>query len=101
MLTVPNIRENVLSQHVALTKDGILYIKEKHKQGCRCDCDMAGKVSKTVPYDKLTDCDIQEPAGCECCVQNTLLTVNVDTASGNRGPEGGSHELTLVGLRDP
>ena len=35
-------------------------------------------------------------------VQNTLTTVNVDTASGDRGGPGGSgHELTLQGLVDP
>merc|ERR1719198_1607506 len=101
MLTLPNIEDDVRCQHVAITRDGICYIRDRHKQGCRCDCDQAGKVTKTVPFDKLTDCDIEEPAGCDCCVQKTLYTLNVDTASGNRGAEGQAHELMLVGLRDP
>jgi hypothetical protein len=34
--------------------------------------------------------------------QNTLTVVNIDTASGSRGGEGGGgHELTLSGLKDP
>ena len=40
-----------------------------------------GKVSKTVPFDKLTDCDIEEPAGSSGCflmlVPNTLNIVQV------------------------
>ena len=56
--------------------DGIRYIKDKHKIGLRMDCQDVGKYTKTVPYDKLTDCDIQEPAGaagpCCCMIQNTL-----------------------------
>ena len=61
-------------------------------------CDL-GKESKTIPYDKITDCDVQEPAGnaCCCCVPNVLPVVNVDTASSG----GVLHELTLVGLKDP
>jgi hypothetical protein len=59
-----------------------------------------GKSSKTVPFDKLTDCDVSEPAGTAicCCVPNVLTTVTVDTASSG-GQLG--HELTIVGLRDP
>jgi hypothetical protein len=55
-------------------------------------------VSKTVPFDKITDCDVQEPAGASCCglVPNILYTVNVDTASTSTG-----HELSIVGLKDP
>mmetsp|Transcript_31085 Transcript_31085/g.31608 ORF Transcript_31085/g.31608 Transcript_31085/m.31608 type:complete len:122 (-) Transcript_31085:751-1116(-) len=52
-----------------------------------------------VPFDKITDCDIEEPAGNSClCVPNILCTVNVDTASS--GTEG-RKELKLTGLKDP
>merc|ERR1712232_577883 len=58
-----------------------------------------GKCSKTVPFDKITDCDIEEPAGNSCfCVPNILFTVNIDTASS--GTEG-KKELKLAGLKDP
>mmetsp|Transcript_25266 Transcript_25266/g.34199 ORF Transcript_25266/g.34199 Transcript_25266/m.34199 type:complete len:225 (-) Transcript_25266:192-866(-) len=97
-----NLRDQIQCQHVCLTQDGIRYVQDKHKTACRLDCQDVGKVTKTVPYDKLTDCDIEEPAGAEgpiCCMVNRVLyTVNVDTASsgGERG-----HELQIEGLRDP
>lgn len=51
-----------------------------HKTGCRCDCQDQGKRSKTIPYDKITDCDIEEPAGasgpCCCMTPNVLHKVN-------------------------
>lgn len=52
--------------------------------------------------DKITDCDVQEPAGAEtlCCIKRVLHTVQVDTASGARGA-GGGHELVIVGLEAP
>ena len=53
----------------------------------------------SVPFDKITDCDVAEPAGNTClCVRNVLAVVNVDTASsGNDGRK----ELKLAGLKDP
>ena len=43
---------------------------------------------------------MKEPAGATCfCVQNTLHTVRVDTASSGGGEFGS--ELALVGLKDP
>lgn len=101
-----NVSDYVQAMHVCLTQDGIRYVVDKHKSGLRFDCQDIGKVTKTVPYDKLTDCDIEEPAGaegpCPCCLTTrTLSVVNVDTASGSRGPDGQpGHELTLRGLRD-
>eukprot|EP00927_Polykrikos_kofoidii_P016292 TRINITY_DN1734_c0_g1_i1.p1 TRINITY_DN1734_c0_g1~~TRINITY_DN1734_c0_g1_i1.p1 ORF type:complete len:235 (+),score=39.68 TRINITY_DN1734_c0_g1_i1:110-814(+) len=101
-----NMRDEIESRHVCVTRDGIRYVTDKHKTACRLDCQDEGKVTKTVPFDKLTDCDIEEPAGAEgpiCCLTNRVLhTVNVDTASGSRGGEDGpTHELTLEGLIDP
>lgn len=55
-------------------------------------------LSDTVPFDKITDCDIEEPAGNSClCVKNILATVNVDTASSGQGVR----ELKIAGLKDP
>merc|ERR1719379_2004268 len=93
-----NLKDAVEAQHVCVTQDGIRYVVDTHKTNCRLDCQDVGKVTKTVPFDKLTDCDVEEPAGAEgpicCMVQRVLHTVNVDTASGNRGGgEGGpAHE---------
>lgn len=91
------------SQHVCVTRDGIKYVKDKRKSMCGLSCSDLGKTSKTVPFDKITDCDVTEPAGATCgCVANVLPVVNIDTASGSRGGEGGPlHELTLLGLKEP
>lgn len=101
-----NVKWNAEARHVALTQDGIRYVVDRHPTCCGCGWSDKGKVSKTVPYDKITDCDVEEPAGnvFVCCVKRVLSTVNVDTASsGGAGPDGqpGSHELTLSGLVDP
>merc|ERR1719414_540784 len=91
--------------HVALTVDGIKYVHDKRKSLCGLHFTDLGRESKTVPYDKITDCDVQEPAGtaCCCCVQRLLSTLSIDTASsGNVGKEGRpQHELTLIGLKFP
>jgi hypothetical protein len=90
---------------VALTIDGIKFVNDKHPTCCGLACSDQGKESKTVPYDKLTDCDVTEPAGnaCLCFVENILYTVNVDTASSGAVNADGvtKHELSLSGLSRP
>ena len=72
-----NIDDKIRAQHVAITRDGIKYVTDRHKTGCRMDCQDQGKVSKTVPFDKITDCDVEEPAGasgpCCCMVSSSHL----------------------------
>lgn len=96
-----NVEWSTRTQHVAITHDGIRFVHDR-RPCCwglaMCD---RGKSSKTVPFDKITDCDIAEPAGNSClCVPNILTTVNVDTASSGAGAEG-RKELKLAGLKDP
>ena len=71
VLTYPcdmqNIRDEVNARHIALTQDGLRYIVDKHPRGCRLQCQDEGLSSQTVPYDKITDCDVEEPAGSEGC----------------------------------
>jgi hypothetical protein len=103
-----NIDAEVKARHLAISRDGIRYVVDKYTQKqCACFPNVvSGKVSKTVPYDKMTDCDVEEPAGasfiCGLCwpVPQTLHIVQVDTASGSGKMEGG-HELSLKGLVDP
>lgn len=98
------VQWEVNSQHVCITRDGIRFVKDKRKSLCGLPCSDAGKVSKTVPFDKITDCDVTEPAGATCCcIKNVLTTIHVDTASSG-GPNSDGvvrHELTLKGLKDP
>jgi len=56
-----NIEWSTYAQHVAVTQDGIKYVTEKQKSGCGFDFQDKGKTSKTVPFDKITDCDVTEP----------------------------------------
>ena len=78
-----NVRDAVHARHVALTADGIRYIADKHPGGCRNAQGEVGRKSQTIPYDKINDCDVEEPAGadgCPCCaVKRTLYKFNVRT----------------------
>jgi hypothetical protein len=100
-----NIEWNTKAMHVAVHQDGIKFVNDKHPTGCGLSCTDQGKSSKTVPFDKLTDCDVQEPAGTAVCcfIDNVLSTVTVDTASSGQpvGPGQSNHELELRGLKDP
>jgi len=100
VFTKPNVRDLANATHLAITRDGIRFVVDRHKAGCRCDFQDVGRVSKTVPFDKMTDCDLELPAGSSgpicCLVPNTLAHVHVDTASTTSG-----HELTLTGLLEP
>eukprot|EP00567_Pseudictyota_dubia_P002817 CAMPEP_0197446862 /NCGR_PEP_ID=MMETSP1175-20131217/11688_1 /TAXON_ID=1003142 /ORGANISM="Triceratium dubium, Strain CCMP147" /LENGTH=301 /DNA_ID=CAMNT_0042978027 /DNA_START=117 /DNA_END=1022 /DNA_ORIENTATION=- len=93
-----NVQWNVRAQHVAITRDGIRFVRDRRKTCWGLPCTDAGRSSKTVPFDKITDCDIEEPAGATCiCIKNVLATVNIDTASSG-GPQ---KELRISGLKDP
>lgn len=105
-----NTIDAIQARHVAITRDGIRFVQDQRRTGCRLDCQTAGKTTKTIPFDKLTDCDIEEPAGASgplCCMVNNVLTkINIDTASsgmrvGGEGQTMIQHELVLTGLKDP
>ena len=108
---VQNIANEVDAQHLVLTADGIRYTVDARPTGCRFEFQHKGRVSKTIPYDMITDCDIEEPAGSSgplcCMVKNVLSKVHVDTASSGTVAVGdgkgypNQHELTLQGLVDP
>jgi hypothetical protein len=95
-----NVQWDVQSQHVAVTRDGIRFVKAKRRSCWGLSCTDRGKKSQTVPFDKITDCDIEEPAGNTCfCIPNILMKVNVDTASS--GSQEHRHQLRITGLKDP
>lgn len=106
---VKNMINAVDARKLVLTADGIRYTVDKHPAGCRFAFQEKGRISKTVPYDMITDCDIEEPAGSSgplcCLVPNVLTKVHVDTASsGVIQTDKGTvikHELSLEGLVDP
>ena len=90
----------VESNHLAITRDGIRFVQDRRKTCCGFPMCDQGKHSKTVPFDKITDCDITEPAGNQyLCIPRLLSVVHVDTASS--GTEGNQHELWISGLQEP
>ena len=96
------IRWDAEAQHICVTRDGIRYVTDRHKTCWGMAMCEVGKRSKTVPFDKITDCDIREPVGAtSCCITNVLFTVymHVDTASS--GGEAKKIELQIVGLKEP
>jgi len=91
-----NIQWKVRSQHIALTSDGIRYVKEKHPTLCGLSCTDSEEENTVLHYDAITDCDAREPASssCCCCVKDTLSKVIIDTTSSK-----GGHGLSLSGLK--
>jgi len=89
----PNIEDLVNAQHVCLTDDGVTYIIDKHKSGCRCHCQDVGKVTHLLSFEKITDVSVEEPAGAEWCglVPKVLYTVTIQTAGS---------PVMIVGLKD-
>lgn len=79
------IQIDALSQHVAITRDGILFVKDKYRA--------RGRVTIIVPFDKILSCDIKEPAGyCWCGFSPEVSEVHI-SHSGVIG----SSRLNLVG----
>lgn len=101
-LLIYQIRWQVYAQHCAVTRDGIRFVHDQQKTCWGLPMCDKGKESKTVPFDKITDCDIHEPAGNSyLCIPNVLTKVIVDTASSGGGGDVIRHELVLSGLKDP
>jgi len=98
-----NVEWDTWSRHIAITVDGIKFVHERRKFLCGLSCSDRGKESKTIPFDKITDCDVQEPAGTACCcfIPRTLHQVHVDTASSGQKDGVPAHELAVEGLKEP
>jgi len=82
---------------VKLDDKGVTFRVESHKTCCRFDCQDVGAYSRHVPYDRIQDVQVREPAGAVCCcVPRVLYTVGLQTAG-----SGGAPEIILVGLKNP
>ena len=53
-----NVAWRVHAHHVAVTRDGIRFVLDKRRTWCGLSICDAGRSSKTVPFDKITACDI-------------------------------------------
>jgi hypothetical protein len=92
------VQWDVYSHHLCITRDGIKYVRDKHKTCFGWPCPDAGKTTQIVPLDKVTNVDIMEPVGnTYCCIRNTLTTVIISKAPAYLE----SRSLELRGLKDP
>lgn len=98
-----NKRWHVEANHLAITRDGIRFVKDKRKSWFGLSMCDKGKQSKTVPFDKITDCMVVEPAGNFCyLIPRVLFTVKVETASSGSGDSGIKMPALIIdGLKDP
>jgi hypothetical protein len=63
---------DVYSQYLCITRDGVdCLVRDKRKTLLGWACTDAGKATQTVPLDKITNVDIEEPAG-GCWIHKTL-----------------------------
>lgn len=89
-----NLKDYADAVVVGTTEDSLIFCKDINPTYCRLPpCDN-GKTVKEMPFDKITDVIIVEPAG-GCCPSEILYRVHIQTA-GRSGVEGA--ELTIVGL---
>mmetsp|Transcript_56147 Transcript_56147/g.142990 ORF Transcript_56147/g.142990 Transcript_56147/m.142990 type:complete len:259 (-) Transcript_56147:45-821(-) len=110
-----NIDDKIKSMRVNLTDEQIEYEEGPYFTCLRHDaCGKQGRVNKVIPYDRVQDVRLEEPAGNYCCVFPFKITlVSVQTAGGSvghietwmpgrefQGGKVGRSELELWGLED-
>jgi hypothetical protein len=75
-----NVRWSIRSQHVAVTRTGIRFVREKYPTCLGHSWTDVDHFERTVPFDAIDDCRITEPSGQTLLwIDNTLHTVHVDT----------------------
>jgi len=97
---------DVRSQHLAVTRDGIRFDKDKRRTCCGLSCTDAGQTRITIQFDQITDCYIVEPVGSYLgCVPHTLTRVHVAVAARSDAANGqGNHvssQIAFPGLKEP
>lgn len=88
------------SEHVAVTPEGILFVRDRFRSTCILPFLDFGKVSKTIPFDDILFCRIKKPVGSTCFgVTNVLTEVLIGTKS-TRHPRN-ANERTVTIMRNP
>jgi hypothetical protein len=82
-----NIEDKIKSMRVTLTDEQIEYEEGPYFTSLRHDAfGKQGRVTKVIPYDRVQDVRLEEPAGNYCCVFPFRITlVSVQTAGGSTG----------------
>ena len=90
-----NVRWNVRSQHIALTRTGILFVHDQRPACWGESCCTIRKRSQFIPYDRITECTVSDGNNRTCAVNNELTVVEVHTDTSVR------NGLKITGLKDP
>lgn len=92
---VRNLTDFAEAVRVRLTASELIYERGRIKTCWRLPMCDQGRVEKVIPFEKITDVVLQEPAG--GCPPKTLYTLKIQTA-GNSGIPGS--ELEIIGLSE-
>jgi hypothetical protein len=78
-----NIEDLTESVHIAVTREGIKIVIEKHNSGCRFTCNEIGKETNTILFPVINSCEVQEPAGADYCglLPRTLREIAINGGS--------------------
>lgn len=93
-----NVKWNVRAQHLAVTRNGILFIHDKRPSLWGDSCTV-GKRTMIVPFDQITDCTVAESTSpsSTCTIGGALSHVTVNTPGSNNN----KNEMKIVGLQNP
>jgi hypothetical protein len=103
------IQENARSRHVAVTRDGITYVRTA-SPACCCPGSKGGnKIVHTILFDDITDCSVSEPSPLLPSsrplrsIRFTIAPEGGDDGDGSSASRGSKRhsELALTGLKDP
>jgi len=98
-----NIRWETEAQHLALTRDGVHIVRDAHPTWCGLPCTKRQSESKTIPYNKITKCDVWEPSDTSvvcCCIRNTLPQLRIEVAPSIES-RGKAEKVVLAGVKHP
>jgi len=88
-----NVSWLVRAQHVAITTNGIRFVRDHRRQCWGFSCTDAERTVKMIPFENISNCVVQEPSGNTCClIVNILTTVKIDLQT---------NQFCIVGLRNP
>ncbi len=94
------VQWEVMANHVAITRDGIRFVRDRRKSCwgfAMCDKE---KHIKSIMFDKIADCNVVKPVGyLFLCIKQVLHVVTVDTSA--PGWKGNRRELCITGLKEP
>ena len=87
-----NVNWSVRSQHVALTRTGVLFVHDKRPVGWGASFCSVDKKTRFIPYKEIRLCTVADGNCMPCSVSNHLRKVLID---GQKG------DVEITGLKNP